>query len=78
MYIQNLYYSNQFDEALNHINDILLEEQTDELLLFKIKIYVKLKNIDLAKEAIEQFINTYPNSKLLRYVQYEKKIIDND
>ena len=77
MYIQNLYYSNQFDEALNYIHNISLEELTDELLLFKIKIYVKLKNIDLAKETIEQFVNTYPDSNLLRYVQHEKKLIDN-
>ena len=76
MYIQNLYYTNQFQKAFEDINKIEEKDLSDELLLFKIKIYVKLKNIDLAKKTIQLFLKAYPDSDLLRYVEYENKLIN--
>ena len=77
MYIQNLYFSNQLKEAQETIQDIPAKQLTDELLLYKIKIDIKLKKINKAKENIDYFIDQFPESDLMLYVIYEKKILEN-
>ena len=76
MYVQNLYYSKQTEEALEFINTIQENELTDMLLLYKIKILIKTKQINRAQELIYLFTNKYYNSDLLYYVQYEGKLIE--
>ena len=75
MYIQNLYYSKTPQKALESINKIKNDELSDEILLFKIKTLIQLKNILEAQETINLFLNTYPNSDLINYVNYENKMI---
>ena len=77
MYIQNLYFSNQLDIALLDLDRLKMEGLSPELLLYKIKIELKLKKINNANDSINYFINKFPNSDLIRYVIYEKKLIDN-
>ena len=77
MYIQNLYFSNQPDIALLALDRLKIEGLSPELLLYKIKIELKLKKINNANDSINYFINKFPNSDLMRYVIYEKKLIDN-
>ena len=77
MYIQNLYFSNQLDVALLALDRLKIDSLSSELLLYKIKIELKLKKINNANDSINYFINKFPNSDLMRYVIYEKKLIDN-
>ena len=77
MYIQNLYFSNQLDEALSGLEGLKIDDLSPELLLYKIKIELKLKNINNANINIDYFINKFPDSDLMRYVIYEKKLIEN-
>ncbi len=77
MYIQNLYFSNQLDIALLALDCLKIDGLSPELLLYKIKIELKLKKINNANDSINYFINKFPNSDLMRYVIYEKKLIDN-
>ena len=77
MYIQNLYFSNQLDIALLALDRLKIDGLSPELLLYKIKIELKLKKINNANDSINDFINKFPNSDLMRYVIYEKKLIDN-
>jgi len=75
MYIQNLYFSNQLDDAERALGNIETHQLSPELLLYQIKINVKLKNIVDANSNIDYFINQFPNSDLMPYVMYEKKLI---
>ena len=75
MYIQNLYFSNQLNDAERALEGIEAHLLSPELLLYKIKINVKLKNIVDANSNIDYFINQFPNSDLMPYVIYEKKLI---
>lgn len=77
MYIQNLYFSNQFSDAEEALNNVDIHELSEDLLLYKIKIDIKLKNIQDAISTIDYFSNKFPNSDLMPYVIYEKKLIDN-
>ena len=77
MYIQNLYFSNQFSSAKEALNDVDTNQLSEDLLLYKIKIDIKLKNIEDAISTIDYFSNKFPNSDLMPYVIYEKKLIDN-
>ena len=77
MYIQNLYFSNQLDIALLALDRLKIDGLSPELLLYKIKIELKLKKLNNANDSINCFINKFPNSDLMRYVIYEKKLIDN-
>ena len=77
MYIQNLYFSNQLDIALLALDRLKIDGLSPELLLYKIKIELKLKKINNANDSINYFINKFPNNDLMRYVIYEKKLIDN-
>jgi len=77
MYIQNLYFSNQFSDAEEALNNVDIHELSEDLLLYKIKIDIKLKNIEDAISTIDYFSNKFPNSDLMPYVIYEKKLIDN-
>ena len=77
MYIQNLYFSNQFSDAEEALNDVDINELSEDLLLYKIKIDIKLKNIEDAISTIDYFSNKFPNSDLMPYVIYEKKLIEN-
>ena len=77
MYIQNLYFSSQLDIALLALDRLKIDSLSPELLLYKIKIELKLKKINNANDSINYFINKFPNSDLMRYVIYEKKLIDN-
>ena len=75
MYIQNLYFSNQLNDAEKALEGIKAHLLSPELLLYKIKINVKLKNVVDANSNIDYFINQFPNSDLMPYVIYEKKLI---
>ena len=75
MYIQNLYFSNQLNDAGKALEGIDTHLLSPELLLYKIKINVKLKNVVDANSNIDYFINQFPNSDLMPYVIYEKKLI---
>ena len=77
MYVQNLYYSHQFDKTLTAINAISKKQLTDELLLYKIKTLIKLKFFSEAKTNIDDFITIYPNSDLIHYINHEKQLINN-
>jgi len=77
MYIQNLYRSNQFDAAINILDIISVDAMTDDLLLYKIKTNIKLTNFKKSQEDIDLFKNKFKDSDLLRYVEYEQKLLDN-
>jgi outer membrane protein assembly factor BamD (BamD/ComL family) len=77
MYIQNLYQSNQFDVAINVLEMISSETITDELLLYRIKTNIKLAEFKGARNDIKLFEKTFQDSELLRYIRYEKKLLDN-
>tara|TARA_Y100001970_G_scaffold290925_1_gene426269 strand:+ start:2085 stop:2684 length:600 start_codon:yes stop_codon:yes gene_type:complete len=75
MYIQNLYFSNQLEGAKSAIDILDINILSPELLLYKIKIDVKLKNIESAKNSIDYFIIKFSKSDLMPYVVYEQKLI---
>ena len=77
MYIQNLYLSNQFDVAINILEMISSDTITDELLLYRIKTNIKLADFKGARNDIKLFEKTFQDSELLRYIRYEKKLLDN-
>ena len=77
MYIQNLYFSNQFNDAQVALEGLNIDQLSEELLLYKIKVDIKLKNIQDAISSIDYFINKFPNSDLMNYVVYEQKLITN-
>ena len=54
-----------------------IHKLSEDLLLYKIIIDIKLKNIEDAISTIDYFRNKFPNSDLMPYVIYEKKLIDN-
>jgi hypothetical protein len=76
MYIQNLYYSKKTDEGLKFINTINENDLSDIMLLYKIKIQIKSKNIEDAKQSINLFMKKYSDSDFTYYVEYEKKLIE--
>ena len=75
--IQNLYFSNQLDVAESALNSFDINNLSDQLLLYKIKIDIKLKNIEEANTNIDYFIYKFPKSDLMPYVVYERKLIKN-
>jgi len=77
MYIQKLYHSSQFSKAHESLNNISADSLTDELLFYKIKVDIKLKNYNSAQNNIQLFIDKFQDSDLLRYVVYENKLLMN-
>ena len=77
MYVQKLYNSNQLDRVEESLNNIPIDSLTDELLLYKIKVDIKLKNYEKAQQNIQLFIEKFEDSDLLRYVIYENKLLIN-
>ena len=76
LYIQNLYRSNQYDNAKQILNTILINDMTDEMILYLIKTNIKLGNIEESLEQIKFFNKKFNNSDLARYVNHEKKLLD--
>tara|TARA_Y100000768_G_scaffold345129_1_gene291852 strand:- start:14 stop:661 length:648 start_codon:yes stop_codon:yes gene_type:complete len=76
LYIQNLYRSNQYDNAKKILNSILLDDMTDEMVLYLIKTNIKLGNIEESLEQIKFFNKKFHNSDLARYVNHEKKLLN--
>ena len=76
MYIQNLYFSNKFSEANRAVSSLEETAMTPELLLYKIKINLKLMNIDEAQTDIDYFTTHFSNSDLMQYITYEKKLLE--
>ena len=75
MHIQNLYYSNRFIEAKQELSK-LNNNMSDALLLYTIKIHMKLNNIKKAQLAIDTFLNKFSESDFLSHVMYEKKLLE--
>ncbi len=76
LYIQNLYFSNQYTETLDALNESSIQNLNDELLFFKIKANIQLRNSSQALNDIDVFMNLYPNSRYYNYVVFEKKLIE--
>ena len=76
LYIQNLYRSNQYDNAKRILNSIQLDDMTDEMVLYLIKTNIKLGNIEESLEQIKFFNKKFHNSDLARYVNHEKKLLN--
>ena len=76
LYIQNLYRSNQYHNAKQILDSILLDEMADEMVLYLIKTNIKLGNIEKSLEQIEFFNKKFKDSDLARYVNHEKKLLD--
>ena len=76
MYVQNLYFSNKFKEAKRVVDSSTETAMTPELLLYKIKINIKLKNTDEAHTDINYFTTHFIDSDLMQYVIYEKKLLE--
>ena len=76
LYIQNLYRSNQYANAKKILNSLSLDDMTDEMVLYLIKTNIKLGNIKEALEQIKFFNIKFHNSDLARYVNHEKKLLD--
>ena len=75
MYVQNLYYSQKTDQALDFLNTIHDNDLSDIMLLYKIKIQIKSQNIEDAQKSIKLFMDTYSDSDLRHYIEYENKLI---
>jgi len=76
LYIQNLYRSNQYNNAKKILNSMSLEDMTDEMVLYLIKTNIKLGNIEESLQQINFFNKKFHNSDLARYVNHEKKLLD--
>ena len=76
MFIQNLYFANKFSEAKTVIEEKKDSQLSPELLLYKIKVNIKLMNIEQAKTDINYFIMQHKQSDLMPYVIYEKKLLE--
>ena len=76
MCVQNLYFSNQHEKALELLSEIGSDTINGDLLFFKIKTLIKLKKIEEANNYIEQFLVHYPKSDYLSYVLFEKKLLE--
>ena len=76
LYIQNLYRSNQYENAKKILNSILLDDMTDEMVLYLIKTNIKIGNIEESLEQIKFFNKKFHDSDLERYVNHEKKLLD--
>tara|TARA_A100001011_G_scaffold275282_1_gene284878 strand:+ start:1237 stop:1902 length:666 start_codon:yes stop_codon:yes gene_type:complete len=76
LYIQNLYRSNQYNNAKKILNSISLDDMTDEMVLYLIKTNIKLGNIEESLEQIKFFNKKFNNSDLARYVNHEKKLLN--
>ena len=76
LYIQNLYRSNQYKNAKKILNSISLDDMTDEMVLYLIKTNIKIGNIEESLEQIKFFNKKFYNSDLARYVNHEKKLLD--
>ena len=76
MYVQNLYYTKKYKEALSHLGSIDNSNLTDMLLYYKIKTLIQLKQNDEALEQMTLFVSSYKNSDLLPYVEYDQKTIE--
>ena len=76
LYIQNLYRSNQYKNAKKILNSISLDDMTDEMVLYLIKTNIKIGNIEESLEQIKFFNKKFHNSNLARYVNHEKKLLD--
>ena len=74
--VQNLYFSNQHEKALELLSEIVSDTINGDLLFFKIKTLIKLKKIEEANNYIEQFLVHYPKSDYLSYVLFEKKLLE--
>ena len=77
MYIQKLYQTNQLEQVVHSLKDISNDNLTDELLLYKIKTDIKLKNYNSAEKNIQLFLDKFYDSDLLRYVICEKNLLTN-
>ena len=76
LYIQNLYRSNQYKNAKKILNSILLDDMTDEMVLYLIKTNIKIGSIEESLEQIKFFNKKFHESDLVRYVNHEKKLLD--
>ena len=76
LYIQNLYRSNQYNNAKKILNSMSLEDMTDEMVLYLIKTNIKLGNIEESLQQINFFNKKFHKSDLARYVNHEKKLLD--
>ena len=76
MYIQNLYLSNKYKEASKFISKMDRQSMSAEILLYKIKIDIKLKRLKQAQNNITEFIENYKDSDLMQYVLYEQKLLE--
>ena len=76
MYVQNLYSSNNYKDAKDFIDSLEPSRLAPDLLLYKIKINIKLNCKKEALNNINEFIEKYNNSDLLKYVIYEKKLLE--
>ena len=76
MNIQNLYYANKFKEAKKELSKLNSNNISDELLLYAIKINIKLNEIEKAQSGIKIFIEKYSESDFLPYIIYEKKLLE--
>ena len=77
MYIQKLYHSNQLHKVMKTLESMSIDDLTDELLFYRIKTNIKLKNYNDAKNNIDLFESRHPNSDLIPYIIYEKKLLIN-
>ncbi len=76
LYIQNLYRSNQYKNAKKILNSISIDDMNDEMVLYLIKTNIKIGNIEESLEQIKFFNKKFNNSDLARYVNHEKKLLD--
>ena len=76
MYIQNLYLSNEYSKASKFIENIASDQINADILLYKIKIDIKLNKYKQAQKNIKEFSEKYNESDLIKYVLYEKQILE--
>ena len=76
MYVQNLYLSNEYSKASKFIENIEPDQINADILLYKIKIDIKLKRYNQAQKNIKEFSEKYKDSDLIKYVLYEKQILE--
>ena len=67
---------NQYKNAKKILNSILLDDMTDEMVLYLIKTNIKIGSIEESLEQIKFFNKKFHESDLVRYVNHEKKLLD--
>ena len=70
-YADSYYQLNQFDNALNILNDYYNQDPTENILYLKSKILAKLGNYALALENLELLKQNFPKSDYIRIIQFE-------